>query len=67
MLEGLLSVCSAWASHCAGFFRFGSPALEDGSVVVAQGLGGSARGTFQDQGSDPCLPHWQADSLPLGH
>ena len=25
------------------------------------------QGIFPTQGSDPCLPHWQADSLPLSH
>ena len=26
-----------------------------------------ARGIFPDQGSNPCLLHWQEDSLPLSH
>ena len=26
-----------------------------------------ACGIFPDQGSNPCLLHWQADSLPLSH
>ena len=26
-----------------------------------------ARGIFLDQGSNPCLLYWQADSLPLSH
>ena len=26
-----------------------------------------ACGIFPDQGSNPCLLHWQADSLPLDH
>ena len=35
-----------------------------GSVVVAHGLSCStARGIFPDQGSNPCLLHWQADSF----
>ena len=25
------------------------------------------RGSFQPLGSNPCLPHWQVDSLPLSH
>ena len=25
------------------------------------------RGIFPDQGLNPCLPRWQADSLPLSH
>ena len=39
-----------------------------GSVVVAPGLSCSvAHGIFQNQGSKPCLLHWQAGSLPLSH
>ena len=39
-----------------------------GSVVVAHGLSCSvACGIFPDQGSNPCLLHWQADSQPLRH
>ena len=26
-----------------------------------------ARGIFPDQGSNPCLLHWQVDSVPLSH
>ena len=38
------------------------------SVVVVPGLSYfMARGIFPDQGSNPCLLHWQADSLPLSH
>ena len=34
-----------------------------GSVIVAHGLSCSAAcGIFPDQGSNPCPPHWQADS-----
>ena len=39
-----------------------------GSVVVAHGLSCSlAYGIFLDQGSNPCLLHWQEDSLPLSY
>ena len=39
-----------------------------GSVVVAHGPSCSvACGIFPDQGSNPCLLHWQADSQPLRH
>ena len=39
-----------------------------GLVVVAHGLSCSwACGIFLDQGSNPCLLHWQMDSLPLSH
>ena len=38
------------------------------SVVVVHRLGCfAAYGVFSDQGSNPCLLHWQADSLPLSH
>ena len=38
-----------------------------GSAVVAQGLSSStARGVLMAQESNPCLLHWQADSLPPG-
>ena len=39
-----------------------------GSVLVAHGPSCSAAcGIFPDQGSNPCPPHWQADSQPLRH
>ena len=39
-----------------------------GSVIVAHGPSCSAAcGIFPDQGSNPCPPHWQADSQPLRH
>ena len=39
-----------------------------GSVTVAHGPSCSAAcGIFPDQGSNPCPPHWQADSQPLRH
>ena len=39
-----------------------------GSVVVAHGPSCSAAcGIFPDQGSNPCPPHWQADSQLLCH
>ena len=43
--------------------------LQDtGSVMVPQPLSCSAaRGIFRDQGSNLCLLHWQADSLPGSH
>ena len=37
-----------------------------GSVIVAHGPSRSAaRGLLPDQGSNPCPPHWQAESQPL--
>ena len=39
-----------------------------GSVAVVPGFSGSAaRGIFPNQGSNPCLLHWQVDSIPLIH
>ena len=54
---------ASWASAVV------APGLQRaGSVVVARGLTCSvACGIFPDQGSNPCLLHWQADSLPLSH
>ena len=54
---------ASWASAVV------APGLQrEGSVVVARGLTCSvACGIFPDQGSNPCLLHWQADSLPLSH
>ena len=38
------------------------------SIVVVPGPGClAAHGIFSDQGSNPCLLHWQADSSPLSH
>ena len=38
------------------------------SVVVAHGLScPSTRGIFLDQRLNPCVLHWQVDSLPLNH
>ena len=39
-----------------------------GSVIVAHGPSCfAACGIFPDEGSNPCPPHWQADSQPLHH
>ena len=59
----LLSSCGAQASHCCGFSL-----RSTASIVVARGLSCSTTcGIFWDEGSNPCLLHWQADSLPLSH
>ena len=65
----LLSSCSAQASHCVDFSCCEAWALWGvGSVAVAYGLSCSATcGIFLDQGSNPCLLHWQVDSLPPSH
>ena len=62
------------SSRCAGL-SLSRPLLlrstgsrRAGSVAVAHGLSCSAAcGIFPDQGSNPCLLHWQADSQPLRH
>ena len=72
---GCFSYCSVWAleNRVSVAVVQGSvavvPGLEStGSIVVAYGLScPKGCGIFPDQGSNPCLLHWQADSLPLGH
>ena len=62
------------SSRCAGL-SLSRPLLlrstgsrRAGSVIVAHGPSCSAAcGIFPDQGSNPCPPHWQADSQPLHH
>ena len=62
------------SSRCAGLslswpllFR-STGSRRAGSVIVAHGPSCSvARGILPDQGSNPCPPHWQADSQPLRH
>ena len=62
------------SSRCAGLslsrpllFR-STGSRHAGSAVVAHGPSCSAAcGTFPDQGSNPCLLHWQADSQSLRH
>ena len=50
--------CGRWASAVVARRLWST-----GSVVVAHGLSCSAAcGIFPDQGSNPCLLHWQADS-----
>ena len=62
------------SSRCAGL-SLSQPLLlrstgsrRAGSVIVAHGpICSAACGIFPDQGSNPCPPHWQADSQPLRH
>ena len=68
-------------SHCSGFSCCGAQALgyigfngcgtwaQQASALVAHGLScPEACRVLLDQGLfDPCLLHWQADSLPLNH
>ena len=78
---GLLSSCRAGSSHCQGFScsRAQAPGSRVsmvvalrlssiGSIVLAHRLSCSETcGIFPNQGSNPCLLHWQVDSLPLSH
>ena len=57
-----------WASVVGihGLSNAGPKLKNIGSVVVVHRLSCSgAYGIFLDQGSNPCLLHWKADSLPL--
>ena len=65
--QGLYSVqASVVAAH--GLSSCGSWAPKHRLNSVAPGLScPTACGVFPDQGSNPCLLHWQADSLPLSH
>ena len=67
--QGLLSSCSARASHCGGFSLCRASAPDARAPVIAvQGLScPAAHGILPDQGSNPCLLHWQADFQPLDH
>ena len=76
-MQGLSLVAASGghsSSRCAGL-SLSQPVLlrstssrRAGSVAVAHGLSCSAAcGIFPDQGSNPCLLHWQADSQPLRH
>ena len=62
------------SSRCAGLSSLRPLLLRStgsrraGSAVVAHGRSRSAAcGILPDQGSNPCAPHWQADSQPLRH
>ena len=70
LLHSLFSSCGAQALGHMGFSSCGSRVLElrlEPGLVV-HGLSCSmACGIFPNQGSNPCLLNWQADSLPLSH
>ena len=62
------------SSRCAGLslpwplLLWSTGSRRTGSVIVAHGPSCSAaHGILPDQGSNPCLLHWQADSQPLRH
>ena len=64
--------CWAWGVLCVAVHgvltEVVSLVMSTGSTVVGHRLSCSkACGIFPDQGLNPCLLHWQADSLPLSH
>ena len=67
--RGLLSSCCAPTSRCGSFSCCKAWALGcHVSVVGAHRLScPTACGIFQDQGSNPCSLHWQADSELRDH
>ena len=76
LLWWLLLLCSRGSkAHglrslaAAGGLSVVAPRLQStGSVVVAHRLScSSACGVFPDQGLNPCVLHWQVDSLPLSN
>ena len=71
-LAGLGSHCCAGFSLVVASRGYSLVVVRELLMVVASlvvhGLSCSvAYGIFQDQRSNPCLLHWQADSLPLSH
>ena len=65
---GGFSCCRARALACMGSVVAAPQLQSTVSVVMAQGLSCSgACEIFPTQGLNPCLLHWQADSLPLRH
>ena len=75
LLHVLFSWCRAWALGCeasvvaACGFNSCAPRLQNtGYIVVMHGLSCPvALGIIPDQGLNPCLLHWQVDSLLLSH
>ena len=61
--------CSSQASHCSGFFWHGALALGHwpSVFVVHRHSYPTPCGIFLNQGSNPCLLHWQVDYQPLEH
>ena len=69
---GLLYSCSAWASHCGGFFCCRAQTLGPVDLVTVAHGTKMAWGLFLDQGSNPCpcigrqiVNHWTTREVPL--
>ena len=61
----LLCSCGVWDSRCGSFSYRGADSRVQAQWLWHHGLSWSAAcGIFLDQGSNPCLLHWQADSEP---
>ena len=63
LLTAGASRCGAWALRLSSFSSCGSGALEHRCGLRCS----VACGIFPVQGSNPCLLHWQANSLRLSH
>ena len=64
--QELLSNCCVKASHCCSYSCCRTQALEHRlNTCVAQACCSQTRGILPDQGPNPCLVHWQVQSLPL--
>ena len=69
--QGLLSPCSALASHFSGFSCYRAQTLgyrsfiSRGSRALEHNSCSAAGGIFPDRKSKPCLLQWQVDSLTL--
>ena len=63
------SRAQAWGhvSMWAQWLRFLGSRAQGPAVVVLRLSCSAACGIFLDQGLNPCLLHWQVDSLPLSH
>ena len=63
LLTGVASCCGAWTLGIWASVIAVPDAWSAGSTVVVHRLSCTAAcGIFPDQGSNPCLLHWQADS-----
>ena len=65
--SGGFSCCGVRAPGCAGFSNCDSLALERRLDSFGAGPQLPHGVILPDQGSNPCLLSWQADSLPLNH
>ena len=69
---GLLSSCNVQSSYSGDFSCYKASALGHVGISrcgfwVPELSGSMACVIFPDQGSNPCLQHWQTNSLPLSH